>query len=982
MKNVKAFLKKNYGYFLSFLIPLIILLLAFGIKGVTFWGPNSLVYSDMESQYLSFLSFLQNVLLEGKSLFYSFSNGLGGETLSIFTYYLNSPLNLLLLFFNKIDLNYFLMFLVLFKISLCGLTMFYFLKKSFPNMKQYNILIFSLSYSLMSFSIANYFNIIWFDVIYLLPLLLGQLDNIIDGKSSIGYGLILFLSILCNYYMSYIVCLFLCIYFIYKLFLKYNLKDNKKEMLDRTITFGMTSLLFGLMTFFLMYPNILVLLSTRLNVKSIFSDISFFNFIDVFSRIFIGTNDVDNMFSISGPYLYCGMLVLLLVLQYFLNDNISSREKKLSLTILLVFLVFSICNVLYYIWHAFSQPIGFNYRFSFIIVFFLILIAVRNFAKLSKNKKTYLIPLIIFIPISFIYLFTSYEYLAWYKIVVSLVLFILYDALLYFLAMYDFNKKKLINILIILLFVAELFLNSYLVLFDYQFYSNKEFNDYYYLNEKIKENFNDDEFFRYETSKYYTKNDSFLFDYNGMTNFNSTFNLHKNLILMNSGFFVGGNFVSFDYSTLPIIPSLLGFKYQLLDRESFYYNKLNSYNYSQYRGLLYGMKNQDLYLYENPYASNLMFLVDKEALNFNGESIDIFEYQNLILKTMLNFDEEVLLKHEVEKIDDNNYQIKITNDNPIYLKSNYQIGYDDVITIYINDELVDYYGYKRNNYLVLNNYEIGEVLNIRYEVDGKSKITESPIAYEFDFAKFKELMNEINKGKVELTSFNDTNIKASVDVSGDKFVLFTSIPYEEGWHAYVDSEEVDIVRLYDSMSGLILTEGHHDIEFVFRTPGIKTGIIVSFISLLGFIVYYFNRKKFNDFFINLYIKYEEIILYLVVGFLTTVVNIVAYAILARSMGIQYMVSTVLAWFAAVIFAYVTNKQVVFKSKLNTKEELMKEAYEFFKFRVISLAMEVMLMYLSVSMLNINDMIAKIFISFLVIVANYFFSKLFIFKKGD
>ena len=169
MKNVKVFLKKNYGYFLSFLMPLIILLLAFGIKGVTFWGPNSLVYSDMESQYLSFLSFLQNVLLEGKSLFYSFSNGLGGETLSIFTYYLNSPLNLFLIFFNKIDLNLFLMFLVLFKISLCGLTMFYFFKKSFPNMKQYNILIFSLSYSLMSFSIANYFNIIWFDVIYLLP---------------------------------------------------------------------------------------------------------------------------------------------------------------------------------------------------------------------------------------------------------------------------------------------------------------------------------------------------------------------------------------------------------------------------------------------------------------------------------------------------------------------------------------------------------------------------------------------------------------------------------------------------------------------------------------------------------------------------------------------------------------------------------------------------------------------------------------------
>ena len=243
-------------------------------------------------------------------------------------------------------------------------------------------------------------------------------------------------------------------------------------------------------------------------------------------------------------------------------------------------------------------------------------------------------------------------------------------------------------------------------------------------------------------------------------------------------------------------------------------------------------------------------------------------------------------------------------------------------------------------------------------------------------------MNEINANDVELLSFSDTKIKASVDVVKDKNVLFTSIPYEDGWHAYVDGEEVKIVPLYYSMNGLILTEGHHEIEFVFETPGLKTGIIISFISLLIFIGYYFNYKKINKFFIDLYIKFEEIILYLIVGFLTTVVNIVAYAILARSMSLHYMVSTVLAWLAAVIFAYVTNKQVVFKSKLNTKEELMKEAYEFFKFRVISLAMEVMLMYLSVSMLNINDMIAKIFISFLVIVANYFFSKLFIFKKGD
>ena len=134
--------------------------------------------------------------------------------------------------------------------------------------------------------------------------------------------------------------------------------------------------------------------------------------------------------------------------------------------------------------------------------------------------------------------------------------------------------------------------------------------------------------------------------------------------------------------------------------------------------------------------------------------------------------------------------------------------------------------------------------------------------------------------------------------------------------------------------------------------------------------------------IDLYKKYEEIINYLIVGGLTTVLNYIVYifctmTFLNPKIGLELQIANIISWIIAVIFAYFTNRKYVFKSKNKNK---IKEASKFVGVRIISLFMDMFIMFIMVSLANINDKIAKLISQIFVIIANYIFSKLLVFKK--
>lgn len=132
---------------------------------------------------------------------------------------------------------------------------------------------------------------------------------------------------------------------------------------------------------------------------------------------------------------------------------------------------------------------------------------------------------------------------------------------------------------------------------------------------------------------------------------------------------------------------------------------------------------------------------------------------------------------------------------------------------------------------------------------------------------------------------------------------------------------------------------------------------------------------------QLYMKYKEVINYLIFGGLSTVVNFISYFIFARVFGVEKVLSSGISWFCAVLFAYVTNKIFVFESKTTGKKEFLKEMVTFFLARIVSGALcDVGTFALMVNVLKINDIISKFVTQVMVVIVNYVFSKLIIFKK--
>lgn len=134
---------------------------------------------------------------------------------------------------------------------------------------------------------------------------------------------------------------------------------------------------------------------------------------------------------------------------------------------------------------------------------------------------------------------------------------------------------------------------------------------------------------------------------------------------------------------------------------------------------------------------------------------------------------------------------------------------------------------------------------------------------------------------------------------------------------------------------------------------------------------------------DLFNKYKEVIMYLIFGVLTTVVSLVTYYVLTLTIlnpnsALQLQLANIISWIVSVAFAYVTNRKFVFESK---SEDIVKELSSFVGGRILTLLMDMAIMFIFVTLLHFNDKIFKMVSQVIVIVANYIISKLFVFKES-
>ncbi len=794
------YIQKYKGYILAFLIPFIIYFLFFLWKGV--FTDKTILSSDMNGQYLPLFQYLKNVLHGSASFPYTFSKGLGGAMYGTMFYYFANPLNLLVYFFEDIPLFFTLLILV--KLSLSSLTMYILLKSKFKEEKY--LLIFSVAYAFMAYNINYYVNIMWLDGVILAPLIILGIDSIISKKSSLLYIITLFLSIVFNYYIGYILVLFSIIYFFYQFFLHTdNWKEEKKEILH---FLGIT-ILIGLMTSFILIPSGLELLGvTRVS----FGEDSTFlnlNFLDFIVPTYIGFGNLINPLNYYGFCIFFGTVMIPLVICYFCNKKITRKEKIATLVIYILFLSPILFPFMNRLWHMFTIPMAFNYRYSFLATLFTIIICIRSLKVLEVPKRPLIIFYILYIIFSIsvgynvIKMPDYYKFVNVYKIIVTILLLGINIYLLFK------NKIKYILVLLVLEIAMNLIwigLDSKMVLDSEYWNGTRKLNQF---SDSCEENK------RCETVLFYTLNDSLLANYYGINTFLSTVN-GKTISFFSKAADYTDNRNYYVYHVDFVLDMLLGIDTIEIRDKIYDYSLIDEYYF----------EDKYLYLYKNPNALNLGYLVSSEIKDFKTEEEGIFFLQEL-LNTMDNSNKEYFYKLPLQKINDKEYQLDKDK------KYSYLYLYGDEV-MEINGEELEKTILTANRYGVI--YDVyGDTLVFHF--DEPVDIFE---VYVLDISKLQEFkQNRIN---LEIDKNSGNKIEGHIEVDKSS-TLFTTIPYEKGWKVMVDGKKVEHYEVLDTFIALDLEEGYHTITLEYHVYGLKIGLLISFISFLSLICYEYWYKK-------------------------------------------------------------------------------------------------------------------------------------------
>ena len=776
---------------LSFFIPFLCLIFLFFINDFIF-GENSILYSDSQYQYYQSFIYLKQLLDNGS--FYSFQIGFGTPMIATIAYYLASISNLLIKFFENFEL--FLIITVLLKISLCGLTMYNYLKY---NYKSNYIIIFSTAYALSFYILANYFQFMWLDAYFLSPLLLLGIDKIIKEKKCLLYGITLFLIILSNYYMGYMCCLFAVLYFIYKYFLNEN---KNKVIIKKFITI---SILFGLMTMFIHIPNLLEIIKIERNSGKDY----LFNtdVIGILSKLFIGSNVEYGILNYHHPYLYIGIFNIILLLFYFVNKKIEKKEKLLSL--IFIFILF--LNVIFVpfdnFWHALSSPIGYNFRYIFLFNIFIINICLKSFINIKHiDKIWYYIIILIFLLISELVILR--DIMNYINIYISILLFFIY--------LFIFKKNnKDIKLLFIVLAISELLFNGYTIFKKYEFSTKTYLNNIYLEKQNIISDINDNNFYRLEFFNRFGFNDPLTYNYYGATGWYSSVYFNKNFY-NKIGYNTNNNMLG--YNNYLVLDSLFSIKYVVSLNKLKFYDLISTNKISAYSESFYGMDYLDSYLYQNPYSLSLGYMVSSK-IKENIECDNVFECQNAIINNMTNTNKDI-------------YDEQLLNDSLQLKKEDFYL-----LPIIDNFEKLKEYQICINNSCFLFNDNVNRSLFFENNFENinisKKNIKDVYLAY-FDFDEFLNKYNILKSNQLNITDFKENYIKGNIDVT-DGNILFLSIPYDEGFKILVDNKEVEYYKIIDNFIGLDLEKGHHNIEIIYEIKGFKLGLAISLISLIIFI---------------------------------------------------------------------------------------------------------------------------------------------------
>ncbi len=377
------YLKAGLGFIVAFFVTFLAYMLVFKTLGFYPFNEDGLttMMLDQRDQYIAYMRAYQNILKNGGSLVYTLGKVIGGDFQSLFTYYLSSPFNLFLVFIGSGDIPVFFFYTSIIKMSFAASNVV--LLSSYEG-KGFRIghVAFAVAYGMISYAFVYFCNFMYLDGLMLLPLVVLGIRACEDNKALWLYPLTLGFSLISNWYLGAMICIFAAFFFLVRFaFMKRGLQDR----LSFALRFVLFSLLGGFSASFVWISAFAHFSGTKASLSLPSS--KFFNWASFFEGL-LENNYISNraisrntgymtMF-VSVPALLCSML-------YFSNKGYRWREKTGDGLILLLYFIVSLSSVLNALFHGGREPTWFPTRYSFIIGFYICYLGNKEMSKLDET---------------------------------------------------------------------------------------------------------------------------------------------------------------------------------------------------------------------------------------------------------------------------------------------------------------------------------------------------------------------------------------------------------------------------------------------------------------------------------------------------------------------------------------------------------------------------------------------------------------------
>lgn len=830
-------MKKTRSCLIAPAAVLLIIMSVYFSYGMFPFGDKTLAWCDMEQQVIPFLMDFKDILSGRANLFFNLQNAGGMSFWGVFLFFISSPFTFLVAFIEKPEIYHFVNILVALKMMVCSFTASIFFSKRFRNLNVLQNVALSVMYAFCGYTMFYYQNHVWLDVMYLFPVLLLGLMKLVEDKQ-VWLFILAFSAILTvNFYLSYMVVLFIILSSAIYLFVAVPRGHRRKSV----VLLGISTLLVALITAVVWLPSLLQYVSSARTG-------------DLLTSLRIGR--FFTRFDTTLAVLMCSGVILAAVVLFLISHKYSKGEIA-AFFIFLLTLVPVIIEPINKMWHTGNYQ-AFPVRYAYIPIFFgLILFAfVLSFIN-EEHTLCFLNPLSFFISLfalgalltvsafyiqneyNTITVYTrtlwgneeSFKLLSAYFIITTLV----YTIILLLYRYRQLSQTAFSVFLCALVLVESVFYSCVYIASPAK--STEKYESVLSLSDKI----NDSSLYRVKTEqKYFDVNLVGSLGYNTLNHYTSLTNERFMYTMKKLGYSSYWMEVSSNGGT-ELTDAILGNRYSIISSK-----EKTDADKVIYENKEYAIRENDITL-----PVGLVMKTERIADLEHLQGTTRLEMQQRLFQSVFHTDKKLITEYKPSSCynvsisrDDNyhitfpdnsmtgviTYEIPVTGTQTLYFDcfdrlSNGLVEHiNSSFSITVNGTFVqDIYPNQSNNGLVNLGTFTDETVQIQVYVQKEVTARSFGVAG-LNTDVLKEAVNHTTAANLKQKG---SQLIGTAEAASDHDYLLLPLTYDKGYTATVNNKKAEIYRVFDSMIAIKLEKGNNMLSVSYCPPGLRIGAILS-----------------------------------------------------------------------------------------------------------------------------------------------------------